>query len=196
MKKTEVALTLLLAPLIISVAGVLVVEVAWASPRTEINASIQIDSPKNITYTTESIPLNVVVTGEGLHLNYTVAYQVISFNPFSSGDIIILGDYFDDGTPDVFYSTLDLEQDGQYALRVRASFAMVEVYDQIYFTMQTNPITPSPTPQQSNSTELKPATPTGLFPTTLVIIIAVTAVVIGSGFLVYFKKRKSKVGQV
>ena len=192
MKKAEVALTFLLALLILSVAGMQFADVALASPRTEINANIQIDSPKNITYTTESIPLNVVVAGYGRKLSYSVSYQIISLNPFSSGDIIKLGDYFADGTRDVFNSTLDLKQDGQYALRVMVSWAIVEVHDQIYFAVQTNQTASANALQQSNSTELKPAPPIGLFPTTLVIIIVITVVVICSGFLVYFKKRKGQ----
>ena len=88
---------------------------------------------------------------------------------------------------------MSLKQDGQYALRVSVSFSMVGVYDQIYFTMQTNPITPSPTPQQSNSTELKPVPPTEPFPTLLIVATSVaTVAVVTVGVLVYFKKRKHK----
>ena len=199
MKRTALALSFVLLLSISVVVGMQFVEVARANPAIEINTIIQIDSPKNITYTTENIPLNVVVTGDATKRNYTVAYRIIFLNPFSPYDTIILGNYFDDGTPDVYNSTLSLKQDGQYALRVSVSFSMVGVYDKIFFTGQANPPTPSPTPsaslspQQSNSTELKPVPPTEPFPTLLIVATSVaTVAVVTVGVLVYFKKRKHK----
>ena len=80
MKKTALASFMLLLPLVILFQ---ISNVGMAGPPfVKITATSQIDSPKNITYTSGEIPLNVVVTGNASGRYHTVDYRIMRLNTF------------------------------------------------------------------------------------------------------------------
>jgi len=205
MMKTAAATTLVSALIALALAGATHINFTKANPNIEINTMIQIDSPKNITYTTENIPLSVVVTGEGFRpLNYSVTYRIDTLNPYSSGDTKVLGMYLDDGTPDFYNATLIFKENGKYILIVTVGIAGVMTSDRVYFTVETEPlnpqiiepesqkpesaapsVNPSPEPQES---EPEPTKPFPVVPFAIVAIVVVA--VVAADLLVYLKKRK------
>lgn len=149
------SLAILLAVLLsISTIGILKAEVY---PH-RINIIIQIDSPKKTTYTSKNIPLNVEIKSyfESTQSNYTVISQTIYLNNYTTYDPVVLGTYFDDGTPKSYNSTLNLKEDGQYTTQVSVRYANVGVQDSIYFIIQTNSETPTPIPTPKPTPSIYP----------------------------------------
>ena len=177
MKKTALAAFMLVLSLVILFQ---ISNVATAGPPIiKIYAICQIDSPKNVTYTSGDIPLKVVVTGDASERNFTVAYRSIHLNTFTSHIPKVLGTYLDDGKPKVYDSALNLKQDGPYELRVTISYASAVVARQVHFTVQTNQPTPSPSP---TSTSFSPDL------SSMIVSIAVSVAVVCTVSFVYFKK--------
>lgn len=185
MKRTSLALTLILVLLFSGVAGTILVKVAKANP-FPTDPVISIESPANKTYNINSLVLNITIVTKYDGYYFTSARRLVSYSIDGKADVPIAEtdySYDQDEKASTFNGSAFLPEltDGPHKLTVYAKYDydvhIIESQSSICFTIDT---TPSPTPTPSGQPPL--------FPTTFVLASVVSVAVVGVGLLVYFKK--------
>jgi hypothetical protein len=206
MKRTALALTLILALLISAVAGTCLVDNAVCRG----SLTVVVNSPQNGTYTSNNIAVSISASDPEMHIGpESVAYSVdggtqviiasvhVGMHSLTGGTVLSLpngvhsivgvGITWYNGTDGVFYSS-------PVYFTVDSPYSYVPAP-----TPGTSPSsTPTPIPPSYNPTPYPSHEPTSplesqpseAFPTILVIASIVILGVVCTGLLVYFKKRK------
>ena len=190
MKRTAVALTLILVLMFSGVAGAILVKVAKANP-FPTEPVISIESPANKTYNVNSLVLGVTIVTKYDGYYFTSARRLVSYSIDGKADVPIAEtdySYNRDEKASTSNGSAILTEltDGPHKLTVYAKYDydvhIIESQSSIYFTIDTTPLpTPTPSGQQP------------LFPTTFVLASVVSVVVVGGGLILYLKKRKQLV---
>jgi hypothetical protein len=196
-----VALTLFSAVLGIQLMGLAIANPVYIESWTD-SPNISLNSPLNKTYS-ENVLLNFTVTASESWLSYPVSFDYESGSGLAQELLSV--DYYVDGdfcgsivanshlsSPFQYSVYLTNLKDGNHSLMVCTNSTGVErdwISDKVYnvpansssvtvhFTLETAPsnsVLPLPEP----------------FLTTLLIVVALLVVIIGTGLLAYFKKRK------
>jgi hypothetical protein len=216
MKRKALTVTFMLVLLVSVVAEISVINLAKANPFPS-SPLISIESPKNKTYTVNSIVLKVtlVTQWDGLYFSSTDRRVSYCLDRTESIRITEAEYWFDsEKQASIFSGSVVLTdlKEGTHNLRVNAQYAydsggvhtsassVTFTIDPTYTPSHTPSPTPSPTPTPSPSPSPSPTatpspepTPTPEpepFPTAPVAASAASAAVIGMGVLLYFKKRK------
>lgn len=219
MKKTALTLTLMLALLFSALAGTHFVNSGKSNPFPTY-PDISIESPANKTYTSNSLFLNVTIVTQWDGLYFTSTRRLVSYciDEKESIPITEATYWFDsEKQASIFSGSAFLANltEGTHNLRVNAEYHYdngKQVFvssSNVNFTFDpayTPPPSPSPSPS-SAPTPSPPPTPSSTSseeptitpepeqtePSLTTIVAAasvITAVVVGAGLLVYFKKRQ------
>jgi uncharacterized membrane protein YraQ (UPF0718 family) len=186
MKRTALALAIILALLCSTLVGLLFFKVAKANFYPQ-NFRVLVQSPVNKTYAESTVPLNVITN---IEYDFENPERWVWYSLDGRETVVMsLHTYVGDGFKFVANATLKGLSNGQHWLTVYAenrynSTKMRNVtlscQARVYFTVNAIPIpTERPTEQEH-------------FPTTLVIVASVTVIVlVGAVLLVYFKKHRN-----
>lgn len=204
MKRTALALTIILALLFSAMAGTLMVNLAQANPVVVPISDLSLESPQNKNYVQNFVQVSFSYSildepvNDHSSMQTSVSYVLDGFESVSVSNYKIVSNKLPNSISYLVNFQIRDLPNGSHTLFVHVSATADKGFttfaassEVVTFTINANPSSINPTPSPDPTINPTPSPDVQPFPITIVATASVASVaVVGIGLIVYFKKRR------